>query len=80
MSEIPTRDVNKIKAPYLDKMENIHQKHMEILTDLLQYPTLGSKIPDIIERKDTLLSCDLFQKYIDIPKKSQEGIEKEKYE
>ena len=80
MSEIPARDVKKQNQPYLDNMEIIHQKHMEILTDLLHYPTLGKAIPDITQRKDILLSCDLFQQYLDIPEKKSIDIEKEKYE
>ncbi len=60
MNELTKRDVKKEKLPYLDGIQTIHNKHMELLTDLMQHPTLGTDIPDITERKDVLLNSKLF--------------------
>ena len=59
MNEIPKRDVKKGGFPYLNGIQDIHNKHMELLTDLMQHPTLENDIPDIIERKEILLNSNL---------------------
>jgi len=60
MNELIKRDVKKGELHYLDGIQTIHNKHMELLTDLMQHPTLGNDIPDITERKDVLLNSKLF--------------------
>ena len=56
MNELIKRDAKKGELPYLDGVQTIHNKHMELLTDLMQHPTLRTDIPDITERKDILLN------------------------
>ena len=67
MNELTKRDVKKEKLSHLDGIQTIHNKHMELLTDLMQHPTLGTNIPDITERKDVLLNSELFHTEIEQP-------------
>ncbi len=78
MNELTKRDVKKEKLPYLDGIQTIHNKHMELLTDLIQHPTLGTDIPDITERKDVLLNNELFHTELQPPFKKPRKTFKEK--
>ncbi len=78
MNELIKRDVKKGELPYLDGIQTIHNKHMELLTDLMQHPTLGNDIPDITERKDVLLNSKLFYTELEPHFKKPRKISEEK--
>lgn len=78
MNELTKRDVEKGKLPHLDGIQTIHTKHMELLTDLMQHPTLGTDIPDITERKDVLLNSKLFHTELELPFKKPRKTSEEK--
>ena len=67
MNELTKRDVKKGELAYLDDIQDIHNKHMELLFDLMQHPKLGKNIPDITERKDVLLNSKLFHTELEPP-------------
>ena len=67
MNELTKRDVKKGELPYLGGIQDIHNKHMELLTDLMQHSTLRTDIPDITERKDVLLNSKLFHTELEPP-------------
>jgi hypothetical protein len=67
MDEFRKRDAKKGELPYLDGVQNIHNKHMELLTDLMQHPTLRTDIPDITEIKDILLNNNLLHTELEPP-------------
>ena len=77
MNELIKRDAKKGELPYLDGVQTIHNKHMELLTDLMKHPTLGTDIPDITERKDVLLNSKLLHTELEPPfKKPRQTSEK----
>ena len=78
MNEQIKRDVKKGELPYLNGVQNIHNKHMEILTDLMQHPTLRTDIPDITERKDILLNSQLLHTELELPCKKPREVSEEK--
>jgi len=78
MNEITKRDVKKEKLSHLDGIQTIHNKHMELLTDLMQHPTLGTDIPDITERKDVLLNNKLIHTELEPPFKKPRKTSEEK--
>jgi hypothetical protein len=80
MNEPTKRDVEKYKLSHLDRIQTIHKKHMELLTDLMKHPTLGTDIPDITERKDVLLNSKLFHTEIEPPFKKPRKTPEEKIE
>ena len=67
MNELTKRDVKKGELAYLGGIQDIHNKHMELLTDLMQHSTLRTDIPDIIERKDVLLNSKLVHSELEPP-------------
>ena len=77
MNETTKRDAKKGELPYLDGVQNIHKKHMELLTDLMQHPTLRTDIPDITERKDILLNGKLLHTELEPPFKKPREISEE---
>ena len=78
MNEVTKRDVKKGELPYLNGIQDIHNKHMELLTDLMQHPTLRTDIPDIIERKDVLLNSKLVHSELEPPFKKPRKTSEEK--
>ena len=78
MNELIKRDAEKGELPYLDGIQTIHNKHMELLTDLMQHPTLETDIPDITERKDVLLNSKLFHTELELPFKKPRKISEKK--
>jgi len=78
MNELTKRDVKKEKLTYLDGIQTIHNKHMELLTDLMQHPTLRTDIPDITEREDVLQNSKLFHTELEPPFKKPRQISEEK--
>ena len=78
MNELIKRDAKKGELPYLDGVQTIHNKHMELLTDLMQHPTLRTNIPDITERKDTLLNSKLLHTELEPPSKKPRETSEEK--
>jgi hypothetical protein len=78
MNELTKRDVKKGELPYLGGIQDIHNKHMELLTDLMQHSTLRTDIPDIIERKDVLLNSKLVHTELEPPCKKPRKTSEEK--
>ena len=78
MNELTKRDAKKGELPYLDGVQTIHNKHMELLTDLMQHPTLRTDIPDITERKDILLNSKLLHTELEPPFKKPRETSEEK--
>jgi len=52
MNEIVKRDGKKGELLYLKGIDTIHMKHMELLSDLMQHPTLRTEIPNLDDRND----------------------------
>ena len=80
MNELTKRDVKKSELQYLDGIVNIQKKHMELITDLMEYPTLGKDILDIKERKDILKNNLIFNSELQPPYKKQKISSKNKIE
>ena len=78
MNELTKRDVKKEKLTHFDGIQTIHNKHMELITDLMQHPTLGTNIPDITEGKDVLLNNKLFHTELELPLKKPRQTSEEK--
>jgi hypothetical protein len=78
MNELKKRNLEKDKGSHLDRIHNIHNKHMELLTDLMKHPTLGTDILDIKERKDVLLNSNLLHTELEPPYKKQSKTSEEK--
>jgi hypothetical protein len=80
MNELIKRDSKKGELLYLEGIDRIHMKHMQILTDLMHRPTIQTEIPNILTRDNRCLNTkplhselmppNLFQR-----KKSQEEID-----
>ena len=78
MNEVTKRDVKKGELPYLNGIQDINNKHMEILTDLMQRPTLRTDIPDITERKDVMSNSNLLHTELEPPFKKPRKTPEEK--
>jgi len=78
MNELTKRDVKKEKLTHFDGIQTIHNKHMELITDLMQHPTLGINVPDITERKDVLQNNKLFYTELEPPFKKPRQTPEEK--
>ena len=78
MNELKKRDVEKENLIHLDAIQTIHNKHMELITDLMQHPTLGINVPDITERKDVLQNNKLFYTEFEPPFKKPRQTPEEK--
>jgi len=65
---------------YLDGVQTIHQKHMDILSELMNHPTLGMGITELTDTKEGLLKKQLLNNEIKPPYKKPRQISKEKIE
>lgn len=66
MNELINKDIRKGELLYLDGIQNLQKKHMELLTDLIQRPILGKDITDVTLQKQNLLNSDLINTDLDI--------------
>ena len=72
MKESINKDLRKADLSYLDGIYDLQKRHMDLLTDLIQRPTLGKEITDITIKKQELLNNDLIHTEIDIPVKKDD--------
>ena len=80
MNDLIKREGKKGELLYLDGIENIHMKHMQLLSDLLKRPTLRTEIPNVNNTNDIYPNKMVFHTELELPPMKQRKLPKEKTE